>query len=111
MPILPRKHIIGPIPIADPIIGASLVLCSDFNVHDISSDDVTQPSLSKPLSHRTPDEASVLVNKALLARIEFLESELKECHSKLKKQKPYHFRIADTANNVSLVYLYTGFQS
>ena len=89
----------------------SEVLCSDFNVHDISSDDVTQPSSSKPLSHRTPDEASVIVNKALLARIEFLESELKGCHSKLKKQKPCHFRIADIADNDSLVYFYTGFQS
>ena len=29
----------------------SEILCSDFNVHDISSDDVTQPSSSKPLSY------------------------------------------------------------
>ncbi len=35
-----------------------------------------------------PSDDTVIVNKALLARIEFLESELADCRSKLDKQEP-----------------------
>ena len=36
MPILPRKHFIGPIPITDPIIGASLVCTSHHTNHTLT---------------------------------------------------------------------------
>ena len=68
---------------------------------------VNEPSTSQGQSC---DSSSIVVNKALLARIEFLESELAMCRSKLSSQQS-HFRIADIAEDNSLVSFYTGFSS
>ena len=51
------------------------------------------------------------MNKALLARIEILEAELKRCEIQLQKQEPRHFRIENIASNDSLISSYTGFPS
>ena len=82
-------------------------LISYFSVHEIPS----QPGTSRQQIHSPSDETSEILNKALLARIEFLESELAECQSKLQKQEPQYFRISNIANNDSLISFYTGFPS
>ena len=62
------------------------VLLFDYSVHELPSDTtimatcsyVNEPSTSQGQSC---DSSSIVVNKALLARIEFLESELAMCCS------------------------------
>ena len=83
------------------------LLISDFNIHEIPS----QPDTSRQQINPPIDETSVIVNKALLARIEFLEAKLVECQSKLQKQEPRYFRITNIASNDSLISFYTGFPS
>ena len=82
-------------------------LISDFNIHEIPN----QPDISRQQVNPPIDETSVIVNKALLARIEFLEAELVQCQSKLQKQEPRYFRITNIASNDSLISFYTGFPS
>ena len=79
-------------------------LISDFSIHEL-------PDTSRQQINPPSDESSVIVNKALLARIEFLEAELKECRSKLQKQEPCYFCIDNIASNDSLISFYTGFPS
>ena len=83
-------------------------LVPDFNIVDLPD----QPGTSRhQLIKHSSDESSVIVNKALLARIEVLEAELKRCQIQLQKQKPRHFRIENIASNDSLISFYTGFPS
>ena len=79
-------------------------LLPDFSTIDLPE----QPGSSRQVINPSSDGSSVIVNKALLARIEVLEAELKRCEIQLQKQEPRHFRIENIASNDSF---YTGFPS
>ena len=66
---------------------------------------IHQGSKSTLPLHKT----SVIVNKALLARIEFLEADFVEYQSKLDKQEPWYFCITNIASNDSLIHFFTAF--
>ena len=85
----------------------SETLVPDFSIIDLPE----QPGSSRQVMNPSSDESSVILNKALLARIEVLEAELKQCEIQLQKQKPGHFRIENIASNDSLISFYTGFPS
>lgn len=96
-----------PAPVAQPssstvspiIAAAGEQLDTDYQVHELPGEKESSESSS-----------TVLVNRALLARIEMLEAEnmrLKEGESKEKK----YFRIEDIQHDDKLVSLYTGFVS
>ena len=55
------------------------VLCSDYSVHELPSanDEVDQSSSSQLNFQHSESGSSVLVNTALLARIELLEAEVR----------------------------------
>lgn len=93
-------------PIGEPLL-------SDYSVHELPSvsDESCPNSLSMSLDNMLPNETEVIVNTALVARIEALEAENKALHHKLSSQKPKHFRLENIASNDSLVRFYTGFQS
>ena len=57
------------------------------------------------------EHSSVVVNTALVARIEALEAEVQSLHSKLSKKKPLHFRLENIADSNCLVSFYTGFHT
>ena len=79
------------------------VLISDYSVHELPSDMATCTYTNEPSTSQgqSCDLSSIVVNKALLARIEFLESELAMCRSKLSSQQS-HFHIADIARTTLL---------
>lgn len=85
----------------------SEILVTDCIVIDLPQ----QPGCSRPQSNCLGDVSSVIVNKALLARIEALEAELKQCQIKQQKQEPSVFCIENIAANDSLIHFYTGFPS
>ena len=87
---------------------------SDYTVHELPSEesclDMSSGSnLDK--GGKLSTEAQVVVNTALVARIEALEAECRSLHSKLSKTKPSHFRLENIAHSDSLVSFYTGFQT
>ena len=97
-------------------MGESLI--TDYQVHELCNDPpsdtsthVSTPQTQAVLSSRSNSE--VLVNTALLARIEVLESENKMLKEKVKTQesKRVHFRIENITHDDKLVRLYTGFIS
>ena len=57
------------------------------------------------------DEGSIIVNTALLARIEALQAANKRLQDQLDKQKPKCFRLESIKDDDKLVHFYTGFQS
>ncbi len=78
---------------------------SETYLSDISRFDIPQQSSREP-------QSSVIVDTALLSRIEFLESELARYRSfSSKKKEEKKFCIQSIANNDSLILFYTGFQS
>ena len=89
------------------------VLLSDYNVHELPnvSEDSCPDSSGVSIDNKIPNEAEVIVNTALVARIEALEAENETMHRKFSSQKPKYFRLEDIANKDSLVRFYTGFQS
>ena len=105
---------------SDLIVGTRLttpigeVYFSDYAVHELPSDesclDVSSGSnLDK--GDEQPSEAQVVVNTALVARIEALEAEAHTLRSKLSKTKPLHLRLENIAHSDSFVAFYTGFQT
>lgn len=82
------------IPERELMTSESDTLVPDFSIIDLPE----QPCSSRQVTSPSSDESSVIVNKALLARI--LEAELKRCEI----QEPRHFRIE---NNDSLISFYT----
>lgn len=52
-----------------------------------------------------------VLNRALLARIEYLEAENQKLKESASITRPKHFRLDDIANDDSLVRFYTGFPS
>ena len=89
---------------------------TEYQLHELPTDD----SLSTPTSSRalcspfssvsaTDNSTRVLVDKALLSRIELLEAENKDLKSKLSKVATKTFSVEDVAGNDDLMKLYTGF--
>ena len=87
------------------------VLLSDYSVHELPSEVCESSSASNQDTTSYDHGSQVIVNKALLARIEVLESEVAVCRSKLMNQKQKYLRVSDIAHNDSLVRFYTGFQT
>ena len=81
---------------------------------------IGEPLLTDYVVHELPDiedtytlsfsEKEVL-NRALLARVEFLEAENQKLKDSASTTQPKHFRLEDIANDDSLVRFYTGFPS
>ena len=90
------------------------VLLSDYSVHELpdSEESCMEQSLSGDDASRQQqlnDRQTMVVNTALVARIESLEAENWSLHLKLVNNKPRYFRLQDISNNDSLVRFYTGF--
>ena len=92
-------------------IGEPLV--TDYQVHELCDDPPSD--ISTPIKGLTSSSSNseILVNTALLAHIEVLESENKVLKEKVKtlESKRVHFRIENIAHDDKLVRLYTGFIS
>lgn len=86
--------------------GEQLLSSSDYSIHELPSDDSVVCSNTCDGS-----DTQVLVNKALLSRIEVLEAENKKLRSQLRIQKPKLFRVENISHNNTLVKFYTGFIS
>ena len=87
---------------------------SDYSVHELPSEesclDVSGgSSFDKTGEHSS--ETQVVVNTALVARIEALETEAHSLCTKLSMKKPLYFRLENIAHSDYLVSFYTGFQS
>ena len=84
-----------------------------YEVHELPTDDILStsshalPSFSSMSA--TNDGTKVVVDKALLLRIELLEAENKDLKSNLSKVETKSFSVEDVARNDDLVKLYTGF--
>ena len=90
------------------------ILLSDYSVHELpdSEESCMEQSLSGDDASRQQqlnDRQTMVVNTALVARIESLEAENRSLHLKLVNNKPRYFRLQDISNNDSLVRFYTGF--
>lgn len=89
---------------------------TEYQLHELPTDDsLSTPTSSRALSSpfssvsATDNSTRVLVDKALLSRIELLEAENKDLNSKLSKVARKTFSVEDVAGNDDLVKLYTGF--
>ena len=78
-------------------------LQSDYSVHELPSE-CAQPSTS----HMASSERDAVVDRALLARIEFLEAENASLNQKITSN---HFRLEQMQHDNRLVRFYTGFIS
>ena len=89
---------------------------TDYLLYELPTDDslstaTSSGALSSPFSSVSASDNStrVLVDKALLSRIELLEAENKDLKFKLSKMSRKTFSVEDVAGNDDLVKLYTGF--
>ena len=96
----------SPTPIPDacePLLIASIgePLESKYSVHELSTDS-SEPSTSQVVSQ---GNAQVLVNEALLAQVEFLESEKQRLKGELKEviEKPQDFHVEHIKHSDNLV--------
>ena len=94
-------------------------LDSDYTIHELPTDDVLSESECSTLTSTVPGSANalpdqnaeVIVNTALLTRIEALESENKQLKERTSTTScSQKLTISDIAANDGLVKLYTGFQ-
>ena len=89
-------------------------LFSDYTVHELpdeSSDSAPSSSLQLTEYNTQNSNVNVVVNTALVARIESLEAERNILQSQLSKCKPGKFCIGDISDNDSLIHFYTGFRT
>lgn len=87
-------------------------LQTDYQLYELPTDDslsTSAPSAVHCSVSDTDNSTQVLVDKALLSRIELLEAENKDLKSKLSKMSRKAFSVEDVARNDDLVKLYTGF--
>lgn len=87
------------------------VLLSDYSVHELpgSEESMEQSVSGDGRQQQLNDRQTMVVNTALVARIESLEAENRSLRMKLATNKPRYFRLEDISNNDSLVRFYTGF--
>ena len=93
---------------------AGEVYFSDYSVHELPSEESCLDgsggsNIDKSADHTS--ETQVVVSTALVARIEALETEAHNLHTKLLLKKPLYFRLENIAHSNYLVSFYTGFQS
>ena len=122
-----------PAPVATPITLTSLQSAADqgrmltacigeqllgnYQVHELPSDSTDDTSDYLPQSHHSLPETSkgseLVVNTALLARIEALEAENQHLKKELKTHEAQHqhFRISQVRDNNKLFRFFTGFAS
>jgi len=87
-------------------------LQQDYHVHELpDSEEVTTPEPQPPCDSVPAGTSSVLVNNALLARIEVLEAEKKQLETKVAGMTRVYFRIEDIKHDDALVRFYTRFVS
>jgi len=87
-------------------------LQQDYHVHELpDSEEVTTPEPQPPCDSAPAGTSSVLVNTALLARIEVLEAEKKQLETKVAGMTRVYFRIEDIKHDDALVRSYSGFVS
>ena len=104
---------LGRTPLSTPIGEA---LLSDYSVHELpdsgeSFDVDTSLSCGEVSTQQQTERQAMVVNTALVARIESLEAENRTLKLKLVSKKPRYFCLEDIAHNDSLVRFYTGFDS
>ena len=88
----------------------SEVLLGDYSVCELPSGESALDTSDVSGSCTYESSTSVIVNVALVARIEALKAENKELHCQLSSHsKP--FRLSSISHSDPLVYFYTGFQS
>ncbi len=99
---------------SEPLLTAAVgqQLESDYRIYDLPSDD-SCASTSSRKSTPSQRDTEVVVNKALVARIEALEAENQSLKKQLKEAttKPQYFRIQHIQGRDKLVRFYTGFVS
>ena len=85
---------------------------NDYSIFELPNEHESDgSSVVTTLEKGDQDETEVLVNTALLSRIELLESENKKLRLDLKSQKPKFFCIENISHNDGLIRFYTGFSS
>ena len=114
----------SPPPVADQpalVVSVGEQLEQDYQVHElpdriettslpVSHAKETDVATAKSFSQASSISATIVVNSALLARIEALESEKKQLEAKLSPART-HFRIEQIQHDDGLVHFYTGFVS
>ena len=105
---------VSPTPSSEPLLLTTAIgeqFDSDHHVHKLSSDsyDSSEPSTS----FQSHDNTNVVVNRALLSQVEFLQSENQRLKKELQKtiETLQHFRVENIKYNDKLVRFYTGFAS
>lgn len=81
------------------------------SVEALSSSELSFDTSSISSSITAQNDTEVIINKALVARIEVLEAENKSFKNKLTDKSIAHFRLEDIAGNDSLIHFHTGFES
>ena len=104
-------------PPVQPVLVASIgeQLQQDYHVHELpDSEEVTTPEpqhVPPPCDPAPTGTSNVLVNSALLARIEVLEAEKQQLETKVSGMTRAYFRVEDIIHDDALVRFYTGFVS
>ena len=109
------------VPVLEPVLTVSVgeQLEQDYQVHELPSESVDDMSVSEasgPIQTSGPgptQSTEVLVNTALIARIEALEAERCRLEKQLSstEAKRRHFRMEHIQHDDKLVHFYTGFVS
>ena len=86
-------------------VGEQLMSSSEYSIHELP-DPESDSSFTKSCD---PNDTKVLVNKALVSRIELLEAQNTRLQSELRCQRPRFFRIESIVDDDTLVKFYTGF--
>ena len=100
--IAPQTHQVQTATIGSPLL-------SDYSVHELSTDDQTEPSCTTPQQLSSSD--TQVINRALLARIELLEAQNAQLKAETQQQVRSHFRMEDIQDDDKLFRFYTGFVS
>ena len=91
--IAPQTHQIQTATIGSPLL-------TDYSVHELSTDDQTEPSCSTEPQQVSSSDIQV-INRALVARIELLEAQNAQLKAETQQQVRSHFRMEDVQNDYS----------